>query len=92
MALQVTLKKQALHFEGRINCTTARMFIIHVEYYAEKFKSITINIDKVKEIDNDGMEAIKKLWLNALKNNMSFSIKGFGCKDIYDHFETSLVA
>ena len=92
MALQVTLKKETLHFEGRINCTTARMFIIHVEYYAEKFKNIVINIDEVSEIDNDGMEAIKKLWLNALKNSMNFSIRGFGCRDIYEHFETSLVA
>ncbi|MFY7671051.1 hypothetical protein ACOSP6_08155 [Tenacibaculum sp. MEBiC06402] len=92
MALQVTLKKEELHFEGRINSTTARLFIIHVEYYVEKFENILINIENVTEIDNDGMEAIKIVWAMTLRKNKDFSITGCGCKDIYDHFETSLVA
>ncbi len=92
MALQVSEKKGTLYLEGRINSTTARLFIIHAEYYVEKLKNVIINIDNIKEIDNDGIEAIKTVWAIALQKQKNFSIRGLGCKDLYDHFGTSLVA
>ncbi|AUC17069.1 hypothetical protein BTO06_08830 [Tenacibaculum sp. SZ-18] len=66
--------------------------MIYLEHYAEKLKNVVINIDKVKEIDRDGIEAIKTVWAIALKKNKKFSIRGLGCKDIYDHFGTPFVA
>ncbi|WP_100924950.1 hypothetical protein [Tenacibaculum sp. SZ-18] len=92
MSLQVTQKNGALHLKGRINTSTSRLFIIYLEHYAEKLKNVVINIDKVKEIDRDGIEAIKTVWAIALKKNKKFSIRGLGCKDIYDHFGTPFVA
>lgn len=92
MALQVTQKKETLYLKGRINSTTARLFIIHLEHYVEKLKNVIINIDNIKEIDSDGIEAIKTVWAMALKNHKRFSIRGYGCKEIYDHFGTGLVA
>lgn len=92
MALQVTQKEQTLYLKGSINSTTARLFIIHTEHFVDKFKNVKINIDKVKEIDTDGMEAIKTVWSIALKRNKKFSVTGLGCKDIYDHFENQFIA
>ncbi|MCH2032507.1 MAG: hypothetical protein MK202_03215 [Tenacibaculum sp.] len=92
MNLQVTQKKGALHVEGTINTATSRLFIIHLEHYAEKLRNVVINIDKVNEIDKDGIEAIKTVWAIALKKDKKFSIRGLGCKDIYDHFGTTFVA
>ncbi|CAL2094563.1 conserved hypothetical protein [Tenacibaculum sp. 190524A05c] len=92
MALQVTQNKGTVYLEGRINSTTARLFIIHAEHFVDKLKNIKINIDKVKEIDRDGIEAIKTVWSIALKRNKKFAVTGFGCKEIYDHFENQFIA
>ena len=92
MALQVTLKKGTLHFEGKIISTTAKSFTNYIDYYVENFKKLIINIEEVKEIDNDGIQVITAVWQKALHRKINFSIIGFGCKDIYDHFETILIA
>ncbi|WP_299158393.1 STAS domain-containing protein [uncultured Tenacibaculum sp.] len=92
MALQILEKKGIFYLNGRINCSTVRSFIIHFEHYISQSKSITINIDKVKEIDTAGLDAIKTLMAMALKKRKKFSTIGYGCKDIYDHFDKVGVA
>lgn len=86
MALQILERKGIFYLKGKINCSTVRSFIIHFEHYISQSKSITINIDKVKEIDMSGLNAIKTLMAIALKKQKKFSTIGSGCKEVHDHF------
>ena len=60
MALQILNKKGIFHLEGKINCSTAKSFITHFEHYILRNKKTIINIDKIKKIDSDGLDSIKK--------------------------------
>jgi ABC-type transporter Mla MlaB component len=92
MALQVLENNGIFHLKGNLNATTSRFFIIHFEHLIETFKNVTVNIEKVKEIDANGVAAFKILYANALRKHKMFSIIGYGCKDIYDEFNYSQVA
>lgn len=90
MSLQIIEKNGVFFLNGKINTTTSRPFLIHFDYLLDT-KDVKVNIDNVTEIDKDGMEAIEILKAIALRNNMNFSILGYGSRDIYEHF-ISLVA
>ncbi|WP_299136368.1 hypothetical protein [uncultured Tenacibaculum sp.] len=92
MALQITEKKGIFYLKGKINCSTVRSFIIHFEHYILQNRCTTINIDKIKEIDSDGLKAIKTLTAIALRQQKKFSTTGYNTKDIYDDFENWEVA
>jgi len=92
MALKILEKKGTLYLDGSINTTTTKSFMKHIQFYVEKFENVIINIDKVKEIDIDGLQAIKSLWRSSLNENKNFYILGYGCKDIYDDFYSELLA
>ena len=86
MALQILENNGTFHLEGNLNATTSRSFIIHFEHLISRLKKVTVNIEKVKEIDRNGVTAFKILLANALRNNKLFSITGNGCEDIYKDF------
>jgi ABC-type transporter Mla MlaB component len=92
MALQVLKKNEIFELCGNLNTKTSRSFIIHFEYLINTFKNITVNIDKVKEIDACGVEALKTLIAISLKNNSIFYIIGNGSKEIYDHKSKAFAA
>ncbi|QXP72555.1 hypothetical protein H0I31_02300 [Tenacibaculum sp. AHE15PA] len=87
MALQISNKKGIFHLKGKINCSTVKSFITHFEHYISRNKKTIINIDKIKEIDSDGLNGIKKLMKIALRNKNKFFTVGRGARDIYDHFD-----
>lgn len=92
MALQILEHNGTFYLQGNINATTSRSFIIHFEHMIETFKNVKINIDKIKEIDSNGVAAFKTLFATALRNHKLFSVTGNGCKDIYDEFNYYQVA
>lgn len=92
MALQITQQNGTFLLNGKLNTTTTRSFIIHFEYIIEQQENVVINIDGIKEIDQDGLEGIKTVTAIALRNHKLFSVIGNGCKDIYQHFNCSQVA
>jgi ABC-type transporter Mla MlaB component len=92
MALQVLENKGTFHLQGSLNSLTARSFIIHFEYIINTVKNVKINIDKIKEIDQTGVEAFKTLIAIALRNNRLFNIVGDGSKDIYEDYSYSNTA
>ncbi|CAA0153721.1 hypothetical protein R5N98_00410 [Tenacibaculum maritimum] len=92
MALQITEKNGVFYLHGKINTTTVTPFTTHFEYMITQNKKVTINIDHVIEIDRDGLKAMKKLTYIASENHKVFLIIGYGCKDIYDDFNSSQVA
>ncbi len=92
MALKISENKGTLYLKGSINTTTTQSFIMHVKYHIEKNEHVILNIDNVKEIDSDGLRAIKTLWKSSLNENKNFSISGYGSKDIYDDFYSESIA
>ena len=43
-------------------------------------------------MDKYGVNAIAQLHEESLVKNKRFSIIGYGCKELYDHFKTSAAA
>ncbi|OUR98435.1 hypothetical protein A9Q86_15025 [Flavobacteriales bacterium 33_180_T64] len=66
--------------------------MIHFEYLINSVKDVTVDIGELKNIDSNGVEALKTLMAIALRNNNVFSVIGDGCKDIYDDYRSSFAA
>ena len=92
MALKISKKNGTYELSGNLNTNTSRSFIIHFEYLINTLKYVTVNIDKVKEIDACGVESLKTLIAISLKNNSLLHIIGNGCKDIYAHNSKAFAA
>ena len=92
MALQILECNETFYLKGTLTTTTSNAFIMHFKHVFKNTQDVTINIDKVKEIDKSGLNAIKAIHRNAKKTNKQFSIIGYGCKDIYDEFRYDQVA
>lgn len=86
MALKITEDKGIFILDGPINSETVMSLKSHLDYLTAKFNRVTINIDKVNEIDVKGMSILRQFHLNSFETKSSFSIVGFGCKEIYDDF------
>ncbi len=92
MALKILENKGVFYLKGKINNTTTRDFIIHFDYVLDATENVMINVDKIDEIDAEGVEAIRTLMRIAEKNNKTFSIVTHCDKEIYDNFKCSQVA
>lgn len=92
MALQILNNKGIFYIKGKINSTTTRNFMIHFDYVLDATENVIINIDKIDEIDVEGVEAIRTLMRIAEKNNKTFSIVTHCDKEIYDNFKCNQVA
>lgn len=90
MSLQISEKNGIFHLKGRINSSTLNYFITYFEYNLSQTKSIMINIDDIKEIDRSGLDAMKNFTQIASLKEKVFSIVGYGCKEIYDHFNQNV--
>ncbi|MBU3821265.1 hypothetical protein KO566_04265 [Flavobacteriaceae bacterium XHP0103] len=87
MALTIKQQNSFFNVEGNINSSTVKQFKNHLEFLILYTKSLTINIDNVKEIDKDGMKAFHYLFAKALNYKKKFEIIGYGCKDIYEDIQ-----
>ena len=86
MALQILECNEVFHVDGKINTTTSNAFLTHFSVLLKKYDEVVVNIDKVKEIDRSGVDALKKLQEKATENKKEFVVIGYGCKDIYYEF------
>lgn len=78
--------------EGSINTKTVAQFKNHLEFLLLYKNAVTIDIDGVSAIDKMGMNAIKALNNMALNSKKSFDIVGYGCKAIYEDILESNLA
>lgn len=92
MALQIFKKNGNFQLCGNLNTSTTRSFIIHFEHLINTLKIVTVNIEKLNEIDASGVEALKTLIAISLRGNSTLSIIGNGSKDIYAHRSTAFAA
>lgn len=92
MALQILECNGTFYLKGALNVTTYTPFITRFEQVFKNTQDVTINIDQVKEIDRNGVNAFKIIYTSAQNDNKEFSITGYGCKDIYDEFRYEQIA
>ena len=92
MALTIKENNNVFTVEGSINASTARHFQSHFEMLLNAFGELTIDIEKVSEIDTNGLAALRALYDNALNYNRGFFIVGNGCKEISDELRYTVPA
>lgn len=92
MALKITENKNVFDIEGVLTSSTTQLFKKHMDALFKINGDITINIEKVYEIDIAGLAILKQFYKNSIKNNRCFTIIGYGCKEIYYDFKTDYVA
>lgn len=93
MALQILNNNGTVYLQGNINASTAQNLVSHFNYLMkDSKKEVTVDIDKVTEIDASGVLALKTLFLKALRNKKTFSIVGYGCKELHTDFNTPSAA
>ncbi|MCT4630347.1 STAS domain-containing protein [Winogradskyella sp.] len=92
MALKITENKNVFDIEGVLNTSTTQLFEKHMDALFRTNGDITINIEKVNEIDIAGLAALRQFYKNSIKYNISFTIIGYGCKEIYHDFKNENAA
>lgn len=92
MSLKIKENKNIFFIEGSINVSTAKQFKNHIEFLILYKKELTINVDNVNAIDADGMKVFRDLYTTAIISNKNFVIVGYGCKEIFQDFETNIAA
>ncbi|MDT0558982.1 hypothetical protein RM697_10005 [Ichthyenterobacterium sp. W332] len=92
MALTIKEINGEFLVEGAINASTVKYFQNHCEILMQAFGDLTLNIEKITQIDKNGLLALRALYDNALNYNRGFYIVGVGCKEIYDEFRFTVEA
>jgi hypothetical protein len=87
MSLKILKKYEKFCLNGKINTLTCKRFENYIQYNFNLRKTVIINIDKVNEIDKDGLEVINTLIYISIRDNKVFSIEGRGSKEIYEHYD-----
>ncbi|AUS05463.1 hypothetical protein [Pseudotamlana carrageenivorans] len=92
MDLEITSCNNFYKVKGHLNKSTVGIFINEFDNIFNNFDSLTISIKDVESMDKYGVEALSKLHTESLMKNKQFSIIGYGCKELYDHFKTEIAA
>lgn len=86
MALEIIQKEEIFYLKGQLNVISKLAFITHFNQLFRKQNKITVNIEDVNAIDKQGLQVLFFMMEKAEKYNKTFSIVGYGCKEIYDQF------
>ena len=88
MALKIKENHGVFSVEGSINTDTSGHFQSHFEMLLNAFGELTIDIEKVSEIDANGVSAIQTLYKSALNNDRGFMVIGNISKTLYNELRT----
>ena len=86
MSLKITQNNGTFEVIWKINTATAKSFKQHFNFILNSLDKLTIDINKVNEIDVCGLRAFKELYQHPNLNSKTFFIVGDGCKEIYEEF------
>ena len=78
--------------KGTLNKKSVTLFNNEFNNIFERVNNITISVQDIVSMDKYGVDAISKLHEEALAKNKKLSIVGFGCKELYDHFSSTVAA
>ncbi|MFD2567403.1 STAS domain-containing protein [Pseudotenacibaculum haliotis] len=86
MAILIENQKNVFNVKGEINQLNAKILKSYVESQFHAYDRVVLNINDVRKIDKAGINILTSLYKVSLLKQKSFSIIGYGCKDIYDEF------
>lgn len=92
MDLQITNCNNFFKVKGFLNKANIDIFQNKFNNIFESVNELTISIKDIESMDKYGVNAIAQLHEEALEKNKRFSIIGYGCKELYDHFKTDTAA
>lgn len=92
MELEITRSNSFFKMKGILNKRNVDLFKKEFNHVFDKLSSITISIESIEWMDRSGVKAFANLHEEAVSKNKKLSIIGLGCKDLYDHFKTEIVA
>ena len=81
MSLKITQNNGTFEVSGKINTATSKSFKLHFDFILDSREKLTIDINKVNEINVCGARALKELYRKAILNNKTFSILGAGSNE-----------
>lgn len=92
MSLKITQNNETFEVIGKINTATSKSFKLHFELVLNSREKLTIDINKVDEINTCGARALKELYRQAILNNKTVSILGNVYEDIFEESSYANVA
>ncbi|TNJ45226.1 hypothetical protein KFZ70_07095 [Tamlana fucoidanivorans] len=92
MNLKITNCNNYFKVKGILDKESVSLFNSEFENIFERTNAITISVQYVESMDKYGVNAIAKLYEEATRKNKSLSIVGYGCKELYQHFNTNTAA
>ncbi|WP_296322731.1 hypothetical protein [Winogradskyella sp.] len=92
MSLTILENNGIYNVKGSLTADTARSFQAHCELIMNQNKSLKINVELLTDIDDDGVKAIRALYMNALYKDCSFFIEGNRSKKLYKAFPFTVAA
>lgn len=86
MAILIENQNNVFNVKGEINQLNAKILKSYIESQFHAYDRVVLNINDVRKIDKAGINILTSLYQVSLLKKKSFSIIGYGCKDIYDEF------
>ena len=84
MALLIENRQNIFYVKGEIDQYNSEVFKRYILAQLISYPNLTIDISKVRKIENCGMNAFTALYLITLKRGKDFNVIGY--KGIYDDF------
>ncbi|WP_055447657.1 hypothetical protein [Lacinutrix mariniflava] len=92
MALTITQQDTTISLEGTLNVLTVNSLKAHYDFIKSPFKSFTIDIDNVCEIDASALFTLKEMYRTAALSLNPFFIVGKRSEEVYEDFQFSNIA
>ncbi|MGY0391612.1 STAS domain-containing protein [Bizionia sp. KMM 8389] len=89
MSLIISYYNNFFSIKGSLDKHSISQFKSQFVNVFDNRQSITISIEDLDNIDKYGVRALAELHNESLQKKKQLSIIGFGCKDLYDHFNTN---
>ncbi|MGB6269674.1 MAG: STAS domain-containing protein [Olleya sp.] len=92
MALTITQQDNTIILEGNLNTSNISNFTTHFNLAQTPFNKLTIDLEKVSNIDQYALQTLKDMYKNAILNHNIFFIEGNRSEEIYESFQYPQVA
>ncbi|WAC01346.1 STAS domain-containing protein [Lacinutrix neustonica] len=87
MALTITQQDNTITLEGSLNTANLNSFKSHFDFILNSYKDVTLDIDRVTQIDVSAMFVLKELYKEAALNCKIFFVSGYRSEEIYEDFQ-----
>ncbi len=84
MSIVIKNENNVFTAQGEINLRNAKILKAYIQSQFLRYERIILNINDVTKIDKEGISILTSLYYKSLNLDKSFSIVGYGCKDLYD--------